>query len=343
MPLLLAALVACGGTEEHAADDVDAGDGGLVSDAVLDATSAPETGSVPDTVTVPETASAPDSAPDTAQPFPGPTADNCIKDVTAGKHTYDCDGLVFNVALPPACLTAACALVFDVHGLTMSAQMQEKNTAMAALAGKYNAIVVQPNAKPAPPMSSWSPSDDGKVLAFLNRMRKVFHTDDKRIHFTGFSQGGDMTWRMLCKHAGLFASVAPAAFSSGCFIGGDKPSVTVPLLYMHGNKDVLQPLSGADKMRQAIITAWKLGAPSTVSADNKHEWTRRKAPDGTVVEFIGHNYSAASPVLGGHCYPGSSDLQPSAPGQLMGYGCVGKSAFAWGEAVMTFFAAHPKQ
>ncbi|MBK8719798.1 MAG: hypothetical protein IPN32_34540 [Deltaproteobacteria bacterium] len=148
----------------------------------------------------------------TGEPFPEPVPDDCITDVTAGHHAFVCDGLTYDVEVPAACLLAPCGMIVDVHGLAMSAQMQDSNTNMRALGQRYGYIVVQPNADPAPPLSNWIPGiDDPKVFDFMQRTAAAWHVDADRWHFTGFSQGGFMTWRFACAHADVLASVAPGA------------------------------------------------------------------------------------------------------------------------------------
>jgi polyhydroxybutyrate depolymerase len=75
-----------------------------------------------------------------------------------------------------------------------------------------------------------------------------FHLDERRVHMTGFSQGGYMTWRFICQHADLLASAAPAATGGmanislevDCaFTGSDKPTRALDILYMHGTADAL--------------------------------------------------------------------------------------------------------
>ena len=249
---------------------------------------------------------------------------------------------------PDSCLGAACGVVVDVHGLTMNARMQDNNTNMRALGKKYGYIVVQPNAKGNPPLTAWTPLDDAKVLAFIKRVLAVWHADKKRVHFTGFSQGGAMSWRFLCKHGDLLASVAPAAACTatdplvGCFGAGKKPKHQIPVLFMHGTKDTLANFSCAKKVRDAVVAAWQLKQTKVVSQDSAHQWTRHAGPKGAVFEFVRHDYAAKSLVIGGHCYPGSKDHSGGVSGQLFGFACAGANAFTWGEIAMKFFVAHPK-
>src|SRR5258708_7351814 len=90
----------------------------------------------------------------------GAVAAGCIDDVSAGQHTDSCDGLTYDVDIPPACASSACGPVVDVHGLSMSGRQEGDNTNLRKLGEEAGYIVVQPNAVPAPPLSSWTPSTD---------------------------------------------------------------------------------------------------------------------------------------------------------------------------------------
>jgi poly(3-hydroxybutyrate) depolymerase len=231
--------------------------------------------------------------------------------------------------------------VVDVHGLTMSGQMEDDNTNMRALGAQYGYVVVQPNANPAPPASSWSPpGDDDHVYAFIVQAIAATGVDAKRVHFTGFSQGGMMTFRFLCNHADLFASVAPAA-GDGCnFQQGSMPSREIPVLYMHGTKDALVNFtSNAVPQRDALVAGWQMGAGTVIDQGTGYTRTRYTNANGTVFEFLQHDYAATSPILVGHCYPGSTD-KGGQPGQLFSFACVQPNGFTWGLEAMKFFMAH---
>jgi polyhydroxybutyrate depolymerase len=284
-------------------------------------------------------------------PSPGDSASDaaplppmgCITDTSAGDHQFTCDGFVYDVSVPPACATGGCGLVLDVHGATMSGKMEDDNTNMRALGAQHGFVVVQPNANPSPPASSWNPAtDDDKVFAVLQLAISVWKIDPKRVHMTGFSQGGMMTFRFLCKHADVFASVAPGAGTGCSFTNGDTPSVEVPVLYMHGTKDAILSFAAlAIPQRNAVIAGWNTDQGTVIASDANYTRTRYLTTSGTPFEFIQHDYAAATPILGGHCYPGSTD-PGGQQGQLFPFGCVGPNAFDWGDEVMSFFLAHPK-
>ena len=286
----------------------------------------------------------------TGEPLPPPVLDECITDASPGEHVFTCGPFDYDVSIPEVCLAEPCGLIMDVHGLSMSGDMQDANTDLRELGRQRGYIVIQPNANPAPPTSSWTPNvDDAELMAFLQRVAAAFHVDPDRLHFTGFSQGGFMSWRVVCAYADILASVAPAA---GCgndltiadcqFTEDEQPSEPVDILYMHGTDDVLVNYSCAPVRRDAVVEAYGLGPEEVLVAGDGYTWTRHTGPDGTVLEFITHEYNAANTlVLGGHCYPGSDD-PGGAPGQLFSFACVDETDLHWGTAVIDFFDAHPR-
>ena len=243
--------------------------------------------------------------------------------------------------------------------------MEDNNTTMRALGDKHGFVVVQPNATPSPPNSTWNPStDDPKVKSFLALAIDAYKIDNKRVHMTGFSQGGMMTSRFLCKYADLFASVAPATAgsSTGTSNGftcngvnevscpfdatrpGGMPSVEVPTLMLIGRTDTPVPLGCTSRIRQQAVAAWSMTEQPSVAGNAEYTHRRWSNAKGTVLETLEHSYeTVASGPFGsakGHCFPGST-LDPFAPQYAVP--CKLPNAFTWGEQVMAFFEAHPKK
>lgn len=297
-----------------------------------------------------------DAAPAATIPVPPPKARGCVSDISAGEHTFACEGIAHDVSIPKQCLAFACGLIIDVHGATMSSRMEDKNTNLRALGREHGYVVVQPSAAGG----FWSAAaDDAKVFAFANDVIAAFHLDARRIHMTGFSQGGYMTWRFVCAHSDWLASAAPAAaagalainMEGGCsFLDAERPSAELPLLYMHGTVDALVNFQGAITQRDAVRSAYETGAGKVVSEGDGHARTRYTSPRGVPFEFLEHDYASNSMIgvpplavaIKGHCYPGSDDFMVTEPGQLMAFACEPPNAFTWGEEVIQFFIAHPR-
>jgi pimeloyl-ACP methyl ester carboxylesterase len=285
--------------------------------------------------------------PSPPPPHPTPGRLACIESRTSG--TIECDGLRYDVSVPKACETKSCGVVLDIHGLSMSARMEDANTNLRALGERWGYVVIQPSANPAPPnrsfglpdpkMPVWLPDvDEARIYAFLEHAIEALSIDRERVHMTGFSLGAMMTLRIFCQHAETFASIAAASGAKGCaFDAHEMPSREIPILYMHGHADQLVPFYSGKQLRDRIVAAWKMHpiAPATGA--------RFESPSGTVFELVEHSYQSKYRAdLGGHCIPGSHD-PGDAPGQKLSFACEGPTSFVWGELVMDFFRAHPRR
>jgi len=283
-----------------------------------------------------------------------PVLEACVVPTSAGTHVTTCRGLRFDVTIPAACPPAGCGLVLDVPGLSMTGKMEDENTHLRALAPPRGYVVVQPTARPAskgrgldlpnPRWPVWARGDDEHVFAFVQAAIARLGIDRARVHATGFSMGAMVTWKLLCGHAEVFASVAPAAGTAGCsFVGKELPAREVPILFLHGHSDLLVPFYAASERRAAVVKAWGMHERQSEALDAHARRTVYASAAGTEFVFVDHHY--ASPYkadLGGHCFPGSKDAGLE-PDQLLPFGCAAPNAFAWGEIVLAFFETHPRR
>jgi pimeloyl-ACP methyl ester carboxylesterase len=333
---LLVLASACGGGSSGDADGPPGADGPRGTDA-------------------PPSADAPPAAD--APPHADGAPDPCFPTGTSGHHVFGCDGIDYDVEVPASCPPTGCGVIVDVHGLTMSADMLDNNDGLRARGAAAGFVVIQPNANPDPPQSSWSTADDPKILDFMTRAIAFYGLDEDRVHFTGFSQGGFMSWRFLCNHADVFASIAPAAAASNCggmeactFTGAEMPSQEIPVLYMHGRAEQNYiPWTCAQPQVDAMVAAWGLTSAGIVESGPAFTRERFTDASGTVVEFLAHDYYSDAQIplidatrLQGHCFPGSTD-PGGLPGQLFSFKCEQPAAFVWGEEIVEFFVAHPRQ
>lgn len=291
----------------------------------------------------------------------------CITDVSAAsRHEFLCDGVQFKVLLTQACIDQPCGLIFDVHGWLSNPDEQERRTGLARAAeenGGY--IVVQPGELSVP--SSWNADlHYGIVYEFLQQAMDAFDVDTNRVHFTGFSQGGLMTWKFVCDHADVIASAAPlAAPELNCFLNSNGPSRGVPLFFMSGTRDILvryfstgnrlsvtdtlvrvmydYGLVSADVDDYTFSDTGDLVVDDTGRIDTAVDalqfeivdgsqgdtflWTRYTDATGLVFEHLRHN--------NGHVYPDNPDslIFPEDPAVW----------FPVGEAILQFFIRNPKQ
>ena len=159
-----------------------------------------------------------------------------------------------------------------------------------------------------------------------------------------------MTWRLLCDHADLFASAAPAGAGFGggfgettCFQNNRAPSRKMPIMFMMGRTDVSVGYTTMVDIRDAAIANYGATGPTVLASDASYTHNRWTSTDGAVIETFDHAYEtvirwAVRERRKGHCIAGST-TDPYAPQYAIP--CKLPNAFVWGEQVMTFFIAHP--
>lgn len=290
----------------------------------------------------------------------------CIGDVTANdRHVFQCDGVEFKVLLTQECIDRACGLIFDVHGWLSNPEQQEgrSNLARAAMEnGGY--IVVQPGELSDPP--NWEASAHYDIVFdFMQQAMEAFAVDRDRIHFTGFSQGGWMTWSFICDHSDIIASAAPVAAPGGaCFLNGDGPARNVPVFLISGTNDILIRYYSTDSIWSIADTLvgvmydygmvtddfqtyqFSPAGDIVVDASGRIDiaadgvnfevvdgsseadflWTRYTGNDGVVFEHLRHSNN--------HVYPDNPDspIFPEEPSVW----------FSVGEAILQFFIENPR-
>jgi poly(3-hydroxybutyrate) depolymerase len=246
-------------------------------------------------------------------------------------------GISYDVEISPACAKGGCGLVVDFHGYDMDAAEEDASTGMRALGDQNGYVVVQPNAAGTP--ASWDElTDVPSVFAFVTDAATALETNPKKAHVMGFSEGGGMTWRMVCWHADFFASASPLAGIEGCeFVAPNVPSREVPMMMVHGTlDDVVNFNAIAIPLRDAALNYWGDAAGVAFAMDATYTATRYLTKAGTPFEFWQHDYTAGNAILGGHCAPGGTNVGTGA----FEFGCE-KSTFVYGKNAMAFFIAHP--
>jgi pimeloyl-ACP methyl ester carboxylesterase len=281
----------------------------------------------------------------TMQPIEPPVADDCIKDVSAGDHTFSCDGLTFLVLVDEMCTKLACGLIFDIHGATMSGAQMRDNTLLYKLAPSKGYIVVNPSATASNTGGTWDlMADPAKVANFLDRMIRAFHVDADRVHVDGFSQGSAMTFWFLCNRHELLASAAPVSGATDVSCLADNWQPRVPIFYENGQKDQASKIDAARTMVDSIVSQLKLTGETQVAGDGHYTRKRWTGDGGMVFDYLEHDYGGQA-VLDGHCIPGGVDKSGSGKNNfgLNATTCTtGQIAINWGELALQWFIDHPR-
>jgi polyhydroxybutyrate depolymerase len=167
--------------------------------------------------------------------------------------------------------------------------------------------------------------DDVRFIGkLIEDLKARFHIDSKRIFATGFSNGASMTYRVGIELSNTVAAIAPVA--GALWIENPMPQRPVPLLYITGTQDPLNPIDGG--IPRLAIGGRGLGGRSKPPVEKQiKKWARMlhcsKQPkvihdrDGV----IGINYSSCdneSEVIFytidgmGHTWPGGFSILPEA-------------------------------
>lgn len=291
-----------------------------------------------------------DDAPgaDASPPVPA----GCITDVSPGDHVFTCGGLQVDARVPESCLAPGCGLILVLHGDTGNGLLMDGHVKLRDLGRQHGYIVVAPTGPPFGqgfPGSTWRSSNDAALVDLVGQFAGVFRVDAKKVHVTGFSRGGFVTWRLLCDHADLFASAAPsgAGFGTGfgettCFTAGRAPPRQIPILFLLGRTDTSVGYQTMTAIRAAAVASYGAAGPVIVASDASYRHDRWTVGDGAVIESFDHAYETVSDgpwaSARGHCIAGST-TDPYAPQYAIP--CRLPNAFVWGEEVMAFFLAHP--
>lgn len=265
-----------------------------------------------------------------------PAPAGCITEVGPATRLVfgGCGGdITYNVSVPARCLTHACGLILDVHGWTMSGATQDSGTQIAAIGGAAGYIVVQPNAPAASNgLTSWTSSHYPYVASFVEQAIDVWRVEERRVHVTGFSQGGAMTYWMRCQRADLFASAAPTAMSGTACANG----TNMPTLYVQGLDDIFISQAAIDSTIASFVNRHGLDRQLTLLDEDGVTITGYGSstnPDVPAFRTVIHSHTSYGVV--GHCILGAPD--PADP-----YGCDQPTEWSHGRLVVEFFQDTPK-
>jgi hypothetical protein len=268
------------------------------------------------------------------------TKTRCIdpSQVKAGVEiSFPCDGVNIWVALPEPCKTRSCGLIFNIHGggMTDHATMDQA-TNMIALGNQADYVVVHPH------KGTWDVANDkNAVFDFLQQTIQAFGIDPKRVHSTGYSQGGQISWALACEHADVIASIAPAEEInrvSDCWKTSQLPARELAILFAYGKQDSIGGgYDAATEQASQVASTWMMMGPETIAGKEGSTYWRQRwtSASGNAFEFISHNYTSTGVggILAGHCLPMSNGTTFVS--------CATPVDYDWGQEVVRFFQAHP--
>jgi polyhydroxybutyrate depolymerase len=106
--------------------------------------------------------------------------------------------------------------------------------------------------------------DSAYLRGVIEGVMREFAVDPKRIHVTGLSNGGFMSHRMACDHAGLIAAIASQAGFTFINPADRPPSQPVHILQIHGTADEVVPYGGGTVLGGLPVLAFGPSALKTV-------------------------------------------------------------------------------
>lgn len=196
---------------------------------------------------------------DTGSPSPAPTpAPSPSTTPTRVQKSLSVDGRArsYTLNLPAGYATiASLPLVIAMHGGGGSAAQFESTNGLTEKANASGFAVVYPDGiAGALGVRTWNAGtccgasvtqqvDDVKFIeALIDDIEASWPIDRKRIHATGHSNGGMMSYRLACDLSARIASIAPnaaALVDSTC-----APTRPVAVLHMHSKLDQNVPIAG---------------------------------------------------------------------------------------------------
>jgi predicted esterase len=282
----------------------------------------------------------------TGAPRGTPAPDDCITNIQptapGAARVFQCAGdeVRFSVAISPRCAQGGCGIIVDLPGATQTAESVNGDSGLRQRTRDLPFIVINAE-RPRPGMTPIFAADsDEEVFAFMQRAARVFAADLNRIHIGGFSQGGGITFSILCDPAksSFIASAVPAASVSrtpNCFGGGSNFNPTAAILFMSGTRDMIATFSQqVDTAMRIVAGIGPVQSTQTVAmGPNGFTQMRITGQNGRILELI--RYDNSNPRLGGHCFVG-----PFVPNTG---GCDGPNGFEYGQKILEFYMANPKR
>lgn len=248
----------------------------------------------------------------------------------SGKISFEGEDRSYLYYVPPIQVATKFPLVVLLHGGTQSAEQVWSQTSLPRLAAKEGFILLAPNGynkhwndgRGAVVGGKASNADDaGYILTLVNLMVREHKADPRSIFVTGASNGGFMTYKMICEYGEVFAAAAPVIAplseyqSQHCSAKNLRPIMMTqgtadPILSYKGGvepKSGVAMLSGEQTLAFFLRRSGCSGERATQLPD------KNKDDDSTVTQINGTGCAVPVEYLrvngGGHSWPGREGME----------------------------------
>jgi polyhydroxybutyrate depolymerase len=155
----------------------------------------------------------------------------------------------FRLHVPPSYVSGqAIPLIVNLHGFDSNAAQEETVSRMSVRADSAGFIAAYPEGLGKPQAWHFGSLAEAKadvqfIRDLVGALENAGSIDPKRIYVTGISNGAEMSYRLACDAADVFAAFAPV---SGAYqkYGDCNPGRPVPAVAFHGTDDKLLPYAG---------------------------------------------------------------------------------------------------
>jgi polyhydroxybutyrate depolymerase len=240
---------------------------------------------------------------------------------------------LYRLHVPPG-LAAPAPLVIALHGLGETIEQVQESWTMDAVADRESFTVVYPHAvydrwsySPARPVTlpdgSGLVDDVGFIGALIDHLVATGRADPAKVYVAGLSNGGLMTWTLICAAPERFAAAAPMitgmleAQRDACH-----PARQIPVVAIDGTDDYVQVYDGwlykeyrllgvADTMEfWRRLRGCTLQAGDYVPAHEKADLTRALWVDWTECQDPA-KLRLYRVMGGGHSLPSYAPIEPA--------------------------------
>lgn len=140
-------------------------------------------------------------------------------------------------------------LVINMHGFGSNRQQQQLYANMDPIADENNFFIVYPDGVSSAWNVGWdfgSTADDvGFINALIDQLIADYNIDNDRVYSTGMSNGGFMSYVLVCELPNRIAAIA--SVTGGMvpnLLNSCDPGRAIPIMQIHGTEDDVVPYGG---------------------------------------------------------------------------------------------------